>query len=158
MKISRMVIAFAALLLNVTITGWVYGDWKQDWDKTVAAAEKEGEVTIYGQSRAGVGKAILAFKDAYPKIKINFVGGSGSDLAKKIMAEHRAGKHLVELVPLAGSPVVEEHFHRDGIWQITLSYIPAGNSSNGAHSPREYKAFEIDAKSGDVLAMKMRSK
>ena len=53
------------------------GDWKQDWEKTVAAAEKEGEISIYGQSRAGVGKALLAFKDAYPKIKINFVGGFG---------------------------------------------------------------------------------
>jgi hypothetical protein len=63
----------------------------------VAAAEKEGEVSIYGQPRAGVGKAILSFKDAYPKIKINFVGGSGSDLAKKIMAEKRAGKHLVDI-------------------------------------------------------------
>jgi hypothetical protein len=39
----------------------------------VAAAEKEGEVAIYGQPRGGVGKAILAFKDAYSKIKINFV-------------------------------------------------------------------------------------
>jgi ABC-type glycerol-3-phosphate transport system substrate-binding protein len=79
----------AVLLLNLIVADRVRGDWKQDWDKTVAAAEKEGEVTVYGQSRAGVGKAILAFKDAYPKIKINFVGGSGSDLAKKIMAEKR---------------------------------------------------------------------
>src|SRR5439155_1188473 len=84
----------------------VYGDWKQDWKKSVAAAEKEGEVTIYGQSRAGVGKALLAFKDAYPKIKINFVGGSGSDLAKKIMAEKRASKHLVDLSVGGGGTMV----------------------------------------------------
>jgi hypothetical protein len=87
----------AVLLVNLIVVDRVRGDWKQDWDKTVAAAEKEGEVTIYGQSRAGVGKAILAFKDVYPKIKINFIGGSGSDLAKKIMAEKRADKHLVDL-------------------------------------------------------------
>jgi len=75
-----------AWLLNIALVNAVNGDWKQDWEKTVTAAEKEGEVTMYAQSRAGVGKALLAFKDAYPKIKINFVGGSGSDLAKKIMA------------------------------------------------------------------------
>lgn len=74
-------------LLNITLADAANGDWKQDWEKTVAAAEKEGEVTMYAQSRAAVGKALLAFKDAYPKININFVGGSGSDLAKKIMAE-----------------------------------------------------------------------
>jgi len=88
-KNSLGVSLLAVFLLNLIVVDRVRGDWKQEWDKTVAAAEKEGEVTIYGQSRAGVGKAILAFKDAYPKIKINFVGGSGSDLAKKIMAKGR---------------------------------------------------------------------
>jgi len=119
-KFSNAANVFAALLLNVSITGSVYGDWKQDWEKTIAAAEKEGEVTIYGQSRAGVGKAILAFKDAYPKIKINFVGGSGSDLAKKIMAEHRAEKHLVDLSVGGGGTMVLV-YHKSGL----LNPIPA---------------------------------
>jgi iron(III) transport system substrate-binding protein len=96
----------ATLLLNVSLAVSARGDWKQDWEKTVAAAEKEGEITIYGQSRAGVGKAILAFKDAYPKIKTNLVGGSGSDLAKKIMAEKRAGKNLVDLSIGGGGTMV----------------------------------------------------
>jgi hypothetical protein len=66
---SAMKTSVLALLLGVIITASAaYGNWKQDWERTVAAAEKEGEVSIYGQSRAGVGKAILAFKDAYPKI------------------------------------------------------------------------------------------
>lgn len=116
MKFSILRNVFVALLLNVSITDWGYGDWKQDWEKTVAAAEKEGEVTIYGQSRAGVGKAIMAFKDAYPKIKINFVGGSGSDLAKKIMAEHRADKHLVDLSVGGGGTMVLV-YHKGGLLQ-----------------------------------------
>ena len=95
-----------AMLLNMALADSVNGDWKQDWEKTVAAAEKEGEVTLYAQSRAGVGKALLAFKDAFPKININFVGGSGSDLAKKIMAEKRAGKHLVDLSVGGGGTMV----------------------------------------------------
>jgi iron(III) transport system substrate-binding protein len=106
----------AALLLNAVLTASVRGDWKQDWEKTVAAAEKEGEVTIYGQPRAGVGKAILAFKDAYPKIKINFVGGSGSDLAKKIMAEKRAGRHLVDLA-IGGGGTMVLVYHKAGLLQ-----------------------------------------
>ena len=97
MKTQMKLIFLLPLLIGLIQGVPAWADWKQDWDKIVAAAEKEGEVSIYGQPRAGVGKAILAFKDAYPKIKINFVGGSGSDLAKKIMAEKRADKHLVDL-------------------------------------------------------------
>jgi ABC-type glycerol-3-phosphate transport system substrate-binding protein len=115
-RISLNASLLAALLLNAALAASVRADWKQEWEKTVAAAEKEGEVTIYGQPRAGVGKAILAFKDAYPKIKINFVGGSGSDLAKKIMAEKRAGKHLVDLA-IGGGGTMVLVYHKAGLLQ-----------------------------------------
>ena len=82
----------------------------------MAAAEKESEVSIYGQPRAGVGKAIFSFKDAYPKIKINFVGGSGSDLAKKIMAEKWAGRHLVD-IGIGGGGSMVLIYHKAGILQ-----------------------------------------
>ena len=116
MRASQRASLLAALLLNLVLVASVRGDWKQDWETTVAAAEKEGEITIYGQPRAGVGKAILAFKDAYPKIKINFVGGSGSDLAKKIMAEKRAGKHLVDLA-IGGGGTMVLVYHKAGLLQ-----------------------------------------
>jgi iron(III) transport system substrate-binding protein len=115
-KASLKASLLAVLWLSVILAGSVHADWKQDWEKTVAAAEKEGEVTIYGQPRAGVGKAILAFKDAYTKIKINFVGGSGSDLAKKIMAEKRAGKHLVDLA-IGGGGTMVLVYHKAGLLQ-----------------------------------------
>ena len=88
------------------LEGGVRADWKQEWEKTLAAAEKEGEVTIYGQARRGVAKAIESFSNAHPRIKLNFIGGSGSDLAKKIMAEKRAGKHLVDVVVGGGGTIV----------------------------------------------------
>ncbi|HEY7219634.1 MAG TPA: extracellular solute-binding protein [Candidatus Binatia bacterium] len=116
MRQSVNSIFWASLLAITVLAGSVRADWKQDWERTVAAAEKEGEVSIYGQSRAGVGKAILAFKDAYPKIKINFVGGSGSDLAKKIMAEKRADKHLVD-VGIGGGGTMVLVYHKAGLLQ-----------------------------------------
>ena len=61
----------------------VFAQPQQDWDKLVAAAEKECEVTIYGQARAGVAKSIHAFVEAYPKIKINFVGGQVAIFPRK---------------------------------------------------------------------------
>jgi iron(III) transport system substrate-binding protein len=97
--------AFSLLLLLSFVSG-VRADWKSDWEQVVSAAEKEGEITIYGQGRAGVGKGIQAFSQAYPKIRLNFIEGSGSDLAKKIMAEKRAGKHLVDLSVGGGGTMV----------------------------------------------------
>lgn len=87
----------------------VFAQPQPDWDKLAAAAEKEGEVTIYGQARAGVAKAIHAFAEAYPKIKINFVGGQGSDLSKKVFAERRAGKYLVDVAVGGGPPMILYH-------------------------------------------------
>ena len=81
-------------------------------------------------------------------------------LNRKAAAEN-AIKHLAELVPIEGTPVVEEHFLTDGVWQITLSYLPAiaGVPSNNGHGPaREFKAFAVDGRTGEILAMKMRSR
>jgi iron(III) transport system substrate-binding protein len=116
MKLLGMVSLLVAALLQAIFARSVCADWKQDWEKAVAAAEQEGEVTIYGQSRAGVGKAILAFQETYPKIKINFVGGSGSNLAKKVMAEQRAGKHLVDL-SIGGGGTMVLVYYKGGLLQ-----------------------------------------
>jgi hypothetical protein len=77
-------------------------------------------------------------------------------LNRKSAADH-ASKHLAELVPIEGTPVVEEHFLNDGIWQITLSYTPAGVRNNGTVTAREYKVFTIDGRTGEVLSMKIRN-
>ena len=82
---------------------------QKDWDKLIAAAEKEGEVSIYGQARSGVAKAIHAFTEAHPKIKINFTGGQGADLSKKLLAERRAGKYLTDVSIGGGGTVIVYH-------------------------------------------------
>ncbi|MBI4488194.1 MAG: extracellular solute-binding protein [Deltaproteobacteria bacterium] len=106
---TKMPLALMVLSLGLPLLGpsrGVRADWKQEWEKTLAAAEGEGEVTIYGQARRGVAAAIQAFERSHPKIKVNFIGGSGSDLAKKIMAEKRAGKHLVDIAVGGGGTMV----------------------------------------------------
>lgn len=69
-----------------------------------------------------------------------------------------AAKHLTELIPIEGTPVLEEHFFSDDIWQITLSYKPALplHAVNGNAYRREFKSFAIDGRSGEVLSMKIR--
>jgi iron(III) transport system substrate-binding protein len=94
----------AAILLFASVNA--RADWQTTWKETVTAAEKEGEVTLYGQARYGVRDALVEFAKVYPKIRLNFVGGQGSDLAKKVTAEKRAGKNLVDVAVGGGGTQV----------------------------------------------------
>src|SRR5688500_9603648 len=62
-----------------------------EWEKAVGAAENEGQVTIYGPPGINYQNAIGAFREAFPKIKLVYVPGSGTDNAHRLMAERRAG-------------------------------------------------------------------
>jgi iron(III) transport system substrate-binding protein len=70
--------------------------WQAEWDQTVRAAEKEGQLTVY---IGGYGAIIDAgvFQKAYPKIKITHITGAGTDLTARISAERRAGKYLADV-------------------------------------------------------------
>jgi hypothetical protein len=64
-------------------------NWQAEWERTVKAAEEEGQLTVY---IAGYGALIDSgvFQKAYPKIKVTSVTGSGTQLAPRIVAERRA--------------------------------------------------------------------
>jgi ABC-type Fe3+ transport system substrate-binding protein len=71
-------------------------DWKKEWEKTIEAAKKEGQVNVY----IGGWEAVLesgAFQKAYPEIKVTWVGGRAGEIAKRILAERRAGKFLADV-------------------------------------------------------------
>ncbi|MGH7771253.1 MAG: ABC transporter substrate-binding protein [Candidatus Binatia bacterium] len=73
-------------------------DWKKQWEKTVEAAKKEGEVVIYGPHNPNYRPVWSLFQKSFPEIKFNFVGGRGAEHAERILAERRAGKYIVDLV------------------------------------------------------------
>jgi iron(III) transport system substrate-binding protein len=67
-----------------------------EWKKTVAAAKKEGQVTIYGYGapallpvEAGV------FQKKFPDIKVMTVSG---DPVPRVLSERRGGKYLADVV------------------------------------------------------------
>jgi iron(III) transport system substrate-binding protein len=72
------------------------GERQAEWDKAVAAAEKEGQVTIYGPPGITYQNAINAFQDAFPKIKLVYVAGSGTNNAHRLVTERRAEKYLAD--------------------------------------------------------------
>jgi iron(III) transport system substrate-binding protein len=67
-----------------------------EWEGALAAAEKEGQVTIYGPPGIDYQNAIGAFQEAYPKIKLVYVPGSGTNNAQRLVTERRAGKFLAD--------------------------------------------------------------
>src|SRR5919109_1026870 len=70
-----------------------------EWEKIVAKAEEEGQVTVYASDSVRNLRLIWeAFQKRYPKIKLAGTSvGRGSDLLPKIFAERRAGKFLPDI-------------------------------------------------------------
>ena len=89
-------------------------DWQLEWEKTAAAAEKEGQVTIYGPPGINYQNAIKAFQDPFPKIKLVYVPGSGTDNAQRLLAERRAGKYLADVF-IGGSGTLIEVLFAGGL-------------------------------------------
>jgi iron(III) transport system substrate-binding protein len=73
-------------------------DWKRQWESTVEAAKKEGEVVIYGPHNPMYQQLWALFQKNFPEIKFTFVPGKGSEHAQRLTAERRAGKFLADLL------------------------------------------------------------
>jgi iron(III) transport system substrate-binding protein len=66
--------------------------WQKEWETTLAAAEREAEVSIAGPPGDAFREAIvMAFGKHYPKIKVELLGGSGGDKVARILRERQAG-------------------------------------------------------------------
>ena len=65
-------------------------DWKADWERTVAAAKKEGQVNVYIYRYEGL---LQDFKRDFPGINVVAVSGRGNELTTRLMSERRAGKY-----------------------------------------------------------------
>lgn len=87
------------LLLGLSHNGWT--SWKEDWERTLEAARKEGQLMLYGDNQISHPDIIRAFNKDFPTIKVVTVSGK-TELQLRITAERRAGKYLVDA--LAGGP------------------------------------------------------
>src|SRR5262249_25479942 len=72
--------------------------WQAEWEKTLRAAEAEGQFALYGCCY-DYDRVLEVFRKRYPKIKANvIVAVAGNSLASRILAERRAEKYLVDVV------------------------------------------------------------
>src|SRR5437899_12105915 len=89
----------AAFILPMIYTSTAFAAqtdaWRVDWEQTLAAAKKEGQLTLYGSP--DFEGLFGEFHKKYPEIKITGVFNRGADVAKRLMAERRAEKYLADL-------------------------------------------------------------
>ena len=84
-------------VLALLIAGRTMAQWQAQWDKTVAAAKKEGELSVYLNAPAPVRPALTKAFDEKFGVKLLVVGGTGPELSARIVSEYRAGLHEVDI-------------------------------------------------------------
>jgi iron(III) transport system substrate-binding protein len=85
-------------------------DWQAQWENTIQAAKKEGQVTVY--STSGASLRLEPFQRQFPEIRyVNFNYPTGGQIVtQKVMNERRAGKYLVDVV-ISGANTNYQGFH-----------------------------------------------
>jgi iron(III) transport system substrate-binding protein len=92
---SKFKVFLAALgLLTVAASATHAAD---TWEQTVAAAKKEGSVTISALSGELLRQALLSFEQDYPGIKVEYHAMNGRDFRSRVLKERELGQHLWDL-------------------------------------------------------------
>ena len=98
-RISNFCTLAMCLFLTIGLTLVSYSAWADaEWDKIVAAAKKEGKISIIGpQGTATKDGLTLGFMKKYPEIKLEHAGMRGSSVTAKVLNEQGARKYLTDL-------------------------------------------------------------
>ena len=73
--------------------------WPFEWEKTLEAAKKEGQVTVY---ISGYEAVLPEFEKEYPEIKLVAVTARGAQLGQRLLSERRGEKFLADVVSAGG--------------------------------------------------------
>jgi iron(III) transport system substrate-binding protein len=106
-RAENILTAFFAALAFATSPLWAASaDWQADWEKTLAAAKKEGKVVVAGPPGQQFRNALVAFRKSYPDIQVDYVGIQGRDFTPRIMQERRAEQYLWDVHVGGGSTML----------------------------------------------------
>ena len=74
--------------------------WQPEWERTVKAAEQEGELSYY---TVGDFNFLSEFEKKYPRIKVKVIRGKGNELLARIMAERRGGRFIADVARIGNT-------------------------------------------------------
>jgi iron(III) transport system substrate-binding protein len=101
-------LAFMVCWLGGSGESFAQSDWKKEWAKTLEAAKKEGQVTVY---ISGYEEVLPHFEKEFPEIKLTAVTGRGNQLGQRLLSERRAEKYIADVVSAGANPNYQQ-FHR----------------------------------------------
>jgi iron(III) transport system substrate-binding protein len=93
-KILFVLLAIVSVFASTAAVNAAQAEKNKDWEQTLAAAKKEGQVNIYIYRYEGL---LQDFKREFPGINVMSVTGRGNELTNRIMTERRAGKFIVDV-------------------------------------------------------------
>jgi ABC-type Fe3+ transport system substrate-binding protein len=132
---------------------------KEDWQKTVRAAEAEGQLTLYGCCYE-YDRILEPFKKKYPKIKVATVLGQGGQLGARVLAERRGEKYLPDVFSAGANTIYDVLYKAQALEPIKPALIlpdviDASKWYEGEHryidpEKRFIFAFVANSQSGQV--------
>src|SRR5262245_62222673 len=94
--------------------------WQQEWEKTLEAAKKEGQVTIY---ISGYEAVLPDFEKEFPDIKVVAVTMRGNQLGQRLLAERRAEKYIADVVSSGANPNYQQFYQAKALDPIKAALI-----------------------------------
>lgn len=96
---------FSLLILASSAASWTElsaveaAPWQVEWEKTLAAAKKEGRLVAGIPASAELRKGIEeVFRSRFPGIELELIPSRGPSNANKILSEHKAGVRYFDLL------------------------------------------------------------
>ena len=121
-KIQNLKCVAAALLLLMPtlVNAGEAGKWQQDWEKTLEAAKKEGQVVVY---ISGYEAILPDFEKEFPEIKVIAVTGRGNQLGPRLLAERRAEKFIADVSSTGANPNYQQYYAAKALDPIKVALI-----------------------------------
>ena len=94
--------------------------WQQEWEKTLEAAKKEGQIVVY---ISGYEAILPDFEKEFPEIKVTAVTGRGNQLGPRLLAERRAEKFIADVSSTGANPNYQQYYPTKALDPIKAALI-----------------------------------
>src|SRR6185503_16574512 len=141
-------------------TALAQSSWQAEWEKTLRAAETEGQVTLYGCCYE-YDRVLDGFRRKHPKIKVATVHAFGNQLSTRIFAERRGDKYLADVVSSGANTLHDALYKAQALDPIKPALmlpevLDASKWYEGEHryidpEKRHIFAFVANSQSGQVI-------
>ena len=91
---KRIIALLAGMLVATSAAAQ---DWKKTWEETLAAARKEGKVTVVGSPDPVMRNEVIpAFEKRFPGIKVDYLAGRSAEFVERVKLERPSGIFSVD--------------------------------------------------------------